>query len=472
MMSAPAGPGGSPVRKVVLVAMNEVTHRIIEELAAGERLPNFARLDRTWARYTTTSEDRQEWLEPWIQWPTVHTGKGFGEHGLFKLGDSGGLRCEQIWERLWEHGIESCVVGSMNAARGTMARGIFIPDWWGSPGDVHPPELLPLWTMLSSLVQGHATTKMTLRDAAKMLRASMSCGLPVSAYGDLTWRALDYLLSPKSRWKSAGALDLLVFRIFSALWSRGRFGFGAVFLNAVAHYQHHYWRSYDPAQFAAKVTYPDLAAGDDPVSWGYALYDRMLGRIMRLAEAPDTLVVVATGLSQDPYTGAEEIGGEHHYRLIDLAAFLTAVGLEPSDGSALMSRDFRLERRDEVALRTARERLQSLTVAGEPLFTVTELSNHALAVNTRVTRQLADDAWIANGEGHPIAPFGRMFRCTAIKSGFHNGTGTVWFSRAVSPLLKSEASPIWLGELFGVIVGSILGAERMAPAAAHHSASH
>jgi hypothetical protein len=455
-MNAPATPGGQEVSKVVLIAMNEVTHPIIEELSAAGKLPNFARLNRTWARYTTTSEDRQEWLEPWIQWPTVHTGKRFCEHGLFKLGDCGGLRHKQIWERLWEHGIESCVIGSMNAARGTMGQGIFIPDWWGSPRDVQPAELLPLWRMLSSLVQEHATSKMTLGEIAMLLRVTVRCGLPISAYTDLAWRMLNYLVSPKSRWKSAGALDLLVFRIFSALWSRGRFGFGSVFLNAVAHYQHHYWRSYDPAPFAAKVTYPDTAAGDDPISWGYTLYDRMLGGIIRLAEPPDTLVIVATGLSQAPYTSAEDIGGEHHYRLIDLGAFLTAVGLEPSDGSALMSRDFRLQPGDEAGLRRAQERLQSLTVAGEQLFTVTELSNQALAVNTRVTRQLGDDAWIADAAGHPVAPFARMFRCTAIKSGFHNGTGTVWFSRAVRPLLKSEASTIWLGQLFEVIVRTLL----------------
>jgi hypothetical protein len=121
-----------------------------------------------------------------------------------------------------------------------------------------------------------------------------------------------------------------------------------------------------------------------------------------------------------------------------------------------MSRDFRLESWDEAARQAAWQRLQSLSVAGEQLFTVTELNNHALAVNTRVTRQVSEDAWISDAEGRPVAPFARMFRCTAIKSGFHNGTGTVWFSRPVSSLLTSVGSTIWLGELFDVIVGSLL----------------
>ena len=449
--------GKSGLSRVVLVAMNEVTHQIIEELSAAGNLPNFARLDRTWERYTTTSEERQEWLEPWIQWPTVHTGKRFGEHGLFKLGDCQGLRCEQIWERLGKHGIESCVIGSMNATRGTATRGVFIPDWWGSQRDVHPPELLPLWTMLSFLVQGHATARMTLRDTARLLRCAVGCGLPLTAYADLAGHAIGYIASPKSRWKSAGALDLLVFQLFSALWSRGNFGFGTVFLNAVAHYQHHYWRSYDPRPFGAKVTYSDLAPGDDPVSWGYTQYDRIVARIIRMAEAPDTLVILATALSQAPYTGAEEIGGEHHYRVADLGAFLGEVGLEPADGSALMSRDFRLKARDAAALNAARQKLLGLTVSGEQLFNVTELSNNALAVSTRLARKLDDDAWILNAAGYPVAPFSRHFRCTAIKSGFHNGTGTAWFSRPVRSLLGADkGSTIWLGRLFDVTVDTVL----------------
>jgi hypothetical protein len=453
---APPSAGLGAVGRIVLVELNEVTHGVIQDLTTTGMLPNFARLDRTWARYTTTSEQRQEWLEPWIQWPTVHTGKSFRDHGLFKLGDCGGLQHRQIWERLWDQGIESCVVGSMNASRGSMAGGIFIPDWWGASRDVYPPELLPLWKMLSSLTQGHATSGLSARDIVTLLRITLRSGLPASAYSDLAWQAFRHLVSPHSRWRSAGALDLLVFRLFSALWKRGRFGFGSVFLNAVAHYQHHYWRRYDPEPFAAKVTYPDIAVGDDPVRWGYRLYDRILGQVIRLADAPDTLVIVASALSQGPYTQAEEIGGEHHYRLIDLGAFLRAIGLEPSDGSALMSRDFRLQCRDEAGQRRARQTLESLTVAGESLFTVTDLSDHALAANTRVARQLADDAWIADAGGRPIAPFASTFRCTAIKSGAHDGTGTVWFSHPVAPLLQSAGSTIWLGELFEVIVRSLL----------------
>jgi hypothetical protein len=460
-MNAPTTPDGRDVARVILFELNEVTLAIIEDLAAAGRLPNFARLNRTWTRYATTSEERQEWLEPWIQWPTVHTGKSYSEHGLFKLGDSGTLRHEQIWERLWDHGIESCVIGNMNAARGRMTGGIFIPDWWGSPRDVHPPELLPLWTMLSSLVQGHATAKMTPGDILTLLRVTRRCGLPISAYTDLAWRAAGHLVSRKSRWKSAGALDLLVFRLFSALWKRGRFGFGSVFLNAVAHYQHHYWRSHDPALFASNVSAPDVAVGDDPIKWGYVLYDRIIGEILQMAAAPDVLVIVATGLSQAPYLTAEATGGERHYRVIDLNAFLTAVGLEPADGGALMSRDMRVNCHSEADMRRAQARLQSLMVAGEQLFNVTELSNHALATATRVSRQLPDDAWITDATGHPIAPFARMFQCTAIKSGNHNGVGTAWLSRPVMPSLKSEGGQIWLGELFEMVVGSLTPRERV-----------
>ena len=38
--------------------------------------------------YLTNSENIYDLLEPWIQWPTIYTGKKASEHKQFRLGDS------------------------------------------------------------------------------------------------------------------------------------------------------------------------------------------------------------------------------------------------------------------------------------------------------------------------------------------------------------------------------------------------
>jgi len=44
----------------------------------------------------TLSEEVYEHIEPWIQWVSVHTGKSYAEHKVFRLGDAPGSGLEQI----------------------------------------------------------------------------------------------------------------------------------------------------------------------------------------------------------------------------------------------------------------------------------------------------------------------------------------------------------------------------------------
>src|SRR3546814_10041375 len=64
----------------------------------------------------TVAEKAYPALEPWIQWPTVYTGKSFAEHGIFRLGDAVDRNHVQIWEYLESRGLKVAAVSPMNAA--------------------------------------------------------------------------------------------------------------------------------------------------------------------------------------------------------------------------------------------------------------------------------------------------------------------------------------------------------------------
>jgi hypothetical protein len=69
---------------LVLVELNEVNFDVVQEyIDKGESLPNFETLMRYESRLTT-SEKQYDLLEPWIQWPSVHTGKTYSEHQIFR----------------------------------------------------------------------------------------------------------------------------------------------------------------------------------------------------------------------------------------------------------------------------------------------------------------------------------------------------------------------------------------------------
>src|SRR5688572_24064360 len=118
---------------VLLLELNEVSFDYVRAYIERGELPTFKYLLDTYGCSETTSEERYEELEPWIQWVTVHTGKALAEHGVFRLGDIGRLNgVEQIWERLErERSVRVGAISPMNAEN-RISRGFFVPDPWTS----------------------------------------------------------------------------------------------------------------------------------------------------------------------------------------------------------------------------------------------------------------------------------------------------------------------------------------------------
>ena len=74
-------------RKLVLIELNEINFDVVSfYIERGVPLPGFRDLIGQ-GIVCTEAEPKYENLEPWIQWPSVHTGKIFEEHNVFRLGD-------------------------------------------------------------------------------------------------------------------------------------------------------------------------------------------------------------------------------------------------------------------------------------------------------------------------------------------------------------------------------------------------
>ena len=73
--------------KLILLELNEINFDVVRDyLNSGEKLDNFKYLiDRN--LITTKAEDEYNKIEPWIQWASVHLGKNYNQHGIFRLGD-------------------------------------------------------------------------------------------------------------------------------------------------------------------------------------------------------------------------------------------------------------------------------------------------------------------------------------------------------------------------------------------------
>src|SRR2546430_17630487 len=91
---------------VILLDFNEICPSLIERFMREEKLPNFKRLYEQSLVYTTDAQEEQEYLEPWIQWVTVHTGVGYSEHRIFNLGDADKLTYDSVWDILARAGLK------------------------------------------------------------------------------------------------------------------------------------------------------------------------------------------------------------------------------------------------------------------------------------------------------------------------------------------------------------------------------
>lgn len=87
-------------KNLILVELNEINFDVVKlYLDKNEILPGFEKLFSEGV-IETSSEDVYDLLEPWIQWPSVHIGKKFEDHKIFRLGDMVNSNQKQIFEKV------------------------------------------------------------------------------------------------------------------------------------------------------------------------------------------------------------------------------------------------------------------------------------------------------------------------------------------------------------------------------------
>ena len=119
------------MENTILIGLNELNFDFIKYYIKQGKLPNFKKLFELNKIIETESEEDYKLLEPWIQWATIHTGKSYEEHQIFRLGDiSEKTDVEQIFEKLESLGKTIGAVSPFNAENRLKDAKFFIPDPW------------------------------------------------------------------------------------------------------------------------------------------------------------------------------------------------------------------------------------------------------------------------------------------------------------------------------------------------------
>src|SRR5271157_15513 len=233
---------------LILLEFNELTPSLMDRFIGEGKLPNFARLRESSEVFTSDAEEQEPYLEPWIQWVTVHTGVPYSEHGIFQLSEGHKLRHSNVWDLVSKEGHPVWVCGSMNANRESGTKGYLLPDPWSADIPPQPQALLPYFRFVQQNVQEHTNERVPLSksDYLQFLQFMVGHGLSTNTAVSILRQLLSEKSTHSGHWRRVFILEKLQFDVFSAVFRRIKPAFSTFFLNSTAHLQHRYWRYMEP----------------------------------------------------------------------------------------------------------------------------------------------------------------------------------------------------------------------------------
>lgn len=466
--------------RIILLEFNELCPLLIHRFMSAGQLPAFRRLHDESLVFTTRAAERAPYLDPWIQWLTVHAGLNHDRHRIDRLNEGHACRARRIWDIVSEHGGTAWVCGSMSTSYRAGFRGALVPDPWTTKVQPTPEWLRPYFSFVQSSVldSSNARAAMSASGAASFARFMATHGLSAGTIAAIV-RQLAAERRGGHRWKRAVLLDRLQFDVFRHYWTRERPTFSTLFLNSTAHFQHLHWREMEPHLFQARPTDQEIAEYQTAILFGYQQMDFLLGRVLKMIDG-DTTVVLASALSQQPCLTYEHQGGKAFYRPHSFERLFAFAGVSGHTSVApVMAHQFHVEFASRETASAGAAKLQALRVGDHRALAIECNGNHLFAwcpITTVVdsSARLSTDA-----EGvHRAEDFSSLFyKVDGIKSGMHHPDGLFWIRRSTAehrrfeePVALDLVAPTLLSEL-GLAAPSPMRQDPL-PWAALHPVQH
>jgi hypothetical protein len=418
-------------KKVLLVELNEVTWSLIDPLIEAGKLPTFARLKEqgTWA--SPVSVDMPPYLDPWITWTTIYTGRPQAEHNVFFLQQSPEtIHARRLWEICKLENKKVGVYGSLCSWPPQSVDGFYIPDTFASDAATWPEDLRAIQELNLTYTRSIRlpADQDTLRFKVKLGFKLLSLGLKPATVA----RILSQLLSERSdaslRWKRVALQPIVNFDFFSKLYRRYQPDFASFHTNHVAHYMHTYWKAMNPKIFPQPTTQEEIDTYGSAIEHGYRAADELLSKMMRLRDK-DTVLIVASSMGQQPYI-TDLKKGKRIGQLRSLDHLMEIVGAAQGVRTlSTMSDQFNLYPDSEGRRDFLMKALQSAYIDSpeRPMFSVYRVDND-LTVTLCHYDETSEDSrcyFPNNGETKSFRFEELVYGTGLVKSGFHHPKGVL-----------------------------------------------
>ena len=400
------------MNKTILLGLNELNFEYIKFYSNKGLLPNFKTIFNNYKVVETQSEDEYKLLEPWIQWATVHTGKTFAEHQIFRLGDIVNYKEEQLFEFIESRGYSVGAVSPFNAKNELKNPAFFVPDPWTITNVSGNWLVKALYKAVHQSVNDNASGKLSISTLATLAIGVLRV-VPLKRYPEY----LKYFLNRKRPGTKAVILDGLLADTFMFLFKKHKPDFSNLFLNSGAHIQHHYL--FNSEAYDGEFSNPDWYCDKDydPLIIILKQYDRIIGDLLK----SDINLFLATGLHQQPHNNLT-----FYWRINKHEEFTQKLGLDGVDQVLpRMSRDFLIEFNSVENASKGEQILNSLVMDKDRL-KVFNIDNRgkSLFVELIYSSEITEGYSVSSTTTNlVIKNFKNLISFVAIKNGEHNGVG-------------------------------------------------
>ena len=412
-------------KNLLFIELNEINFDIVKDyIKKGNNLKNFKKILLN-KNIITSSEDKYDEIEPWIQWHSIHTGLDFAEHKIFRLGD--GIHCQNngVYKVLENSGLTVGAISPMNLKNNLSSPKFFIPDPWTKTKTDNSWWSKKISNVLNQVVNDNASSSITLSNLFILFVALIRFSKLKNYF---TYINLAFTSLSGKSWRKALFLDLFLNDLNISFIKKHQPNYSSLFLNAGAHIQHHYF-------FNSKVINNDknpnwyIEDKYDPFLEMLLIYDRILGDLIKL-KIP---FIVATGMSQTTNDTKE-----FYYRLRDHNNFLKILDISYVNIFTRMSRDFEINFKNNSDRDIAFNKLINLKEEKTQIniFNEIDTRDKSLFVTLTYPIEVKDDSVIIIDDIK--IKLSDYFIFVAIKNGKHQAKGFAFFSNAIEKFIPNN----------------------------------
>ncbi len=420
---------------MLIIELNEFNAQLLIDAAAQFKLPNIAHLMSFNHSMTNSPEKNERYgLDPWVQWVSIHTGAKAKEHKIWHLAEADKLELDQIWEKLAEGGLTYGVWGVMNARyRKNDACKFFFPDPWTYTEKAYPASI----NNFLSLPRYYAKNYLDLRfftlikESLKTLKF-LTLHLPslISFFPAIFSTLIRCRFNSVSLFAS---FDLINAALFSHFRKRYDPKFCIIFLNTMAHFQHHCWPKNNRLSKKNKSV--------------LELIDKAVGTLMANCDKNEPIILINAFTQENTAELNETL-----YRQKDPESFFRKINLPSCTVEQLMTNDSQLIFSSETDRNLASDVIKSAEINGKQVFDVQIREDDKLRFFCQFNYwgPLSKDLSITFNNGIAL-PFYQHFEAIVKRTGSHVRNGDIFSKNIQIPreLMNYELAK-FIGQHYGI----------------------